>query len=66
MRKLKIFIEHILSFSSAHLFVIGILGGCAILQAFSIALFDTLVSGLYVSAFGIRDLAFNFLWGLFF
>ena len=61
MRRLKKFIEHIMSFSSAHLFVVGLLGIGAILQAFNISLFDSFVSGMYVSAFGTRDLAFNFL-----
>ena len=63
MRRLKKFIEHVMSFSSAHLFVVALLGISAILQAFNIALFDSLVSGLYVSSFGLRDLAFNFLLG---
>ena len=61
MYRVKKFVERIMSFSSAHLFVVALLGIGAALQAFNISLFDSFVSGLYVSSFGSKDLAFNFL-----
>lgn len=65
MNKLRRFIEHVLSFSTAHLWVVGLLGIAAIIQGFNISLFDSLSSGLYLGTYGERDLAFDFLMGAF-
>lgn len=60
MHRLKRFIEHILSFSSAHLWVVGLLGVAAIVQAANIVMFDSFASGLYLGTYGLHDLTFNF------
>ncbi|MBP5534772.1 MAG: hypothetical protein J6Y03_04620 [Alphaproteobacteria bacterium] len=63
MHRLRRFIEHVLSFSSAHLWVVGLLGVAAIIQGFNISLFDSFSSGLYLGTYGDRDLAFDFFIG---
>ncbi len=66
MRRLQRFVEHILSFSSTHLLLVSLLGIAAIVQAFNIASFDALASGVYVGTNGAHDLAFNFFAGALF
>ena len=63
MNKLRRFIEHVFSFPSAHLWVVGLLGMAAIVQGFSVSLFDSFSSGLYLGTYGERDLAFDFFMG---
>ena len=60
MYKLRRFIEHVLSFSTAHLWVVGLLGVAAVIQGFNIALFDSFTGGMYIGTYGQRYLAFNF------
>lgn len=61
MNKVRRFIEHVLSFSTAHLWIVGLLGVAAVIQGFNVALFDSFTGGSYLGTYGTRDLAFNFL-----
>ena len=60
MMKLRRWIEHVLSFSSQHLWAFVLLSFGAMIQAMNIVLYDSLATALYLGHFGQQDLAFNF------